>query len=415
MIHRRAFISLLPASLAIPDILLAADSPPFRIRTITAGVPLTASGWQQQLLEAATFLRAAKSDFQDQAYEVQTLRIATQALPEYLHDWSGTAGLRVLAEMDEFCRSEGLILSVGQMINAAVGGGYNARLADWAVELIRTTERLNFTVAVASASGGVDVGAIRSAAETIAAIAKSSPGGEGNFRFAATAFCPPGTPFFPAAWHQGDPSFAIGLETPPLLQLAAESLPADRSVADHIAAVMDAALGPVQRQAEEISRRTEKPYLGIDTSPAPGPDASIGKVIESISGAAFGSISTLRTCASITDALKNLQVKTCGYSGLMLPVVEDTVLAKRAAEGRYGIQELLLYSSVCGTDLDVVPLPGDSSTESLEAVIGDVAALANKYRKSLSARLFPIPGKQAGDAVTFKNPFLMDSVVMEID
>ena len=123
----------------------------------------------------------------------------------------------------------------------------------------------------------------------------------------------------------------------------------------------------------------------------------------------------MRACANITDALKNLQVKTCGYSGLMLPVIEDTVLAKRAAEGRYGLQELLLYSSVCGTGLDVVPVPGDSSTKSLELVIGDVAALSAKYQKPLSARLFPIPGKKAGDSVTFENPFLTESVVMKIN
>lgn len=99
----------------------------------------------------------------------------------------------------------------------------------------------------------------------------------------------------------------------------------------------------------------------------------------------------------------------------MLPVIEDKVLAKRAAEGRYGVQELLLYSSVCRTGLDVVPLPGDSSPEALELLIGDVAALSAKYKKPLSARLFPIPGKKAGDAVTFDNEFLTDSVVMAID
>jgi uncharacterized protein (UPF0210 family) len=178
---------------------------------------------------------------------------------------------------------------------------------------------------------------------------------------------------------------------------------------------MDAALAPVQSQAEAIARRTGRSYLGIDTSPAPGPDASIGEVIETLTGVPFGSASTLRACASITEGLKKLQVKTCGYSGLMLPVLEDTVLARRAAEGRYGIAELLLYSSVCGTGLDVVPLPGDSSAESLASVIGDVAALSAKYRKPLSARLFPVPGKMAGESVTFNNPFLTDSVVMKLD
>lgn len=97
----------------------------------------------------------------------------------------------------------------------------------------------------------------------------------------------------------------------------------------------------------------------------------------------------------------------------MLPVLEDTVLAQRAIEGRYGVSDLLLYSSVCGTGLDVVPLPGDIAREELAALIGDVAALSQKYQKALSARLFPVPGKKAGEMVSFDNPYLTDCVVMD--
>jgi hypothetical protein len=98
----------------------------------------------------------------------------------------------------------------------------------------------------------------------------------------------------------------------------------------------------------------------------------------------------------------------------MLPVLEDPVLARRATEGRYTVSELLLYSSVCGTGLDVVPLPGDTTIEDLTALVVDVGALAAKYRKPLSARLFPVPGKIAGDMVSFDNPYLTKSVVMPI-
>ena len=151
-------------------------------------------------------------------------------------------------------------------------------------------------------------------------------------------------------------------------------------------------------------------------SPAPGLDASIGEAIETLSQAPFGDASTLKVCAAITDILKNLKVKKCGYSGLMLPVIEDRVLAKRATEGRYTVQELLLYSSVSGTGLDVIPLPGDTSRDKLAALIEDVAALSVKLsNKPLSARLFLIPGKNAGEMVTFDNPYLTDCVVMKAD
>jgi len=150
-------------------------------------------------------------------------------------------------------------------------------------------------------------------------------------------------------------------------------------------------------------------------SPAPSKDASIGAAIEAFTHAPFGASSTLLACAAITEVLKSLKIKLCGYSGLMLPVLEDPVLAKRAAEGRFTVRELLLYSSVCGTGLDVVPLPGDTSVNDLAALIGDVAALSSKLHKPLAARLFLIPGKKAGDRAEFTNPFLTSSVVMKLE
>ncbi|MCB0280333.1 MAG: DUF711 family protein, partial [Calditrichaeota bacterium] len=96
--------------------------------------------------------------------------------------------------------------------------------------------------------------------------------------------------------------------------------------------------------------------------------------------------------------------------------IEDKILAKRSEEKRYTVQELLLYSAVSGTGLDVIPLAGDTKQSTIEALLTDVASLALKYeKKALSARLFIIPGKKAGDAVTFDNPFLTNSRVMSLD
>jgi uncharacterized protein (UPF0210 family) len=122
----------------------------------------------------------------------------------------------------------------------------------------------------------------------------------------------------------------------------------------------------------------------------------------------------LQACALITGALKALKVRACGYAGLMLPVLEDPVLAKRASEQRYGLQELLLYSTVCGTGLDVVPLAGDIAPDDLARIIGDVATLAARLRKPLSARLFPVPGHEAGDTVSFNDPLLTACRVFDL-
>ena len=106
-------------------------------------------------------------------------------------------------------------------------------------------------------------------------------------------------------------------------------------------------------------------------------------------------------------------MRTCGYAGLMLPVLEDTVLARRAGEKRYGVSDVLLYSSICGTGLDVIPLPGDTPLDVISAIVGDVAALSARLTKPLSARLCLVPGKRAGDDASFDNPNLVDCKVME--
>ena len=99
----------------------------------------------------------------------------------------------------------------------------------------------------------------------------------------------------------------------------------------------------------------------------------------------------------------------------MLPVLEDPVLAQRASEGRFTVRELLLYSTVCGTGLDVVPFAGDVGADQLAALVVDVAALSTKLRKPLSARLFPVPGRKVGEVAKFTNPYLTDCAVMKLE
>ena len=74
-----------------------------------------------------------------------------------------------------------------------------------------------------------------------------------------------------------------------------------------------------------------------------------------------------------------------------------------------------MYSAVCGTGLDTVPLPGDASQGQLAAVLLDVAALSLRLDKPLTARLMPVPGKAAGDPTHFDFGFFADSGVMSLE
>jgi uncharacterized protein (UPF0210 family) len=381
----------------------------YRIRTITAGLHLRNLSNLDVAEDAVTFLDRAREVYLALGYEVQTLRLATQPLQHYLPDWTKSSSIEAIKALDQIAVENNVVCSIGPVIT---GDNYNREFAAWAVELVNQTKNISFSCRIASAEIGVHQRSIRTASEAIHALAQGTPGGEGNFRFSATAFVPSGTPFFPAAYFDQGNAFSIGLESPNLLTSVFESISSLKEARQQLKERMELELDPIEQHALGLAKKSGWNYLGIDTSPAPGPDASIGQAIEALTRAPFGSPATLAGCATITDVLKGLRIKSCGFSGLMLPVLEDKVLARRAGEGRYGVSELLLYSSVCGTGLDVVPLPGDTPSETLTAVITDVAALSSKYQKALSARLFPIPGKQAGEKVSFDNPFLTDSVVM---
>ena len=411
MLTRRQILALMGASSVLPwQTLAARDEFPFRIRTITSGVRMQKMEDFSALQGAADFLTASREEYQQLGYVVQTLRLSTQPLFDYLGDWQASDSLDKLLALDHFAKEQNMMLSLGPVNNA---DQLEPGFVDWLVKVLVSSSNLSCSLIVASAEQEKDAELFNTAANIMRGVASGTEGGEGNFRFVASAWCPPGTPFFPASYFTNE-SFSLGLESADLLYSIINSVNRKEAMGKQLTQEMQKALRPLQEKGQQLEAKQGRPFLGIDTSPAPNLDVSIGRAIEALSGKPFGSPGTLAACAAITDVLKTLDIRACGYSGLMLPILEDTTLARRAMEGRYSVSDLLLYSSVCGTGLDVVPLPGDISRQQLAALVGDVAALAGKYKKPLSARLFPVPGKKAGDMVRFNNPYLTDAMVMDV-
>lgn len=220
-------------------------------------------------------------------------------------------------------------------------------------------------------------------------------------------------PFYPGAYHTGaGKQFSLGFESANVVQevFAATHGDFDASVAE-----LTRQLTIHARIGEEVGNKVAASsgwvFAGVDPTPAPLGDASIGDAIERYTGAKFGTHGTMTAALAITSAVKAVKVKQIGYSGLMLPVMEDKRLAQRWAENSYEIDSLLAYSAVCGTGLDTVPLPGDVSEERLAKIFGDVAALAWKWHKPLSARLQPVKDKRAGDTTEFDSQYLFNTTL----
>ncbi len=128
-----------------------------------------------------------------------------------------------------------------------------------------------------------------------------------------------------------------------------------------------------------------------------------------------GGHGTLAAAAILADTMDQAEFLRAGFCGLFMPVLEDATLAQRVAEGTLGVKDLLLYSAVCGTGLDTIPLPGDTSVEQLSAVLLDLACLSLRLAKPLTARLMPIPGKKAGDPTGFDFAYFANSRVMSLE
>jgi uncharacterized protein (UPF0210 family) len=379
-----------------------------RVRTITAGVAMDRITDRASVERALGVLARARARFEAEGYEVQTTRVTMPPVIASLDAKARHAALPAIADNDALVASKGVVCSLGPVWTA---DRLDADLADWSAELVKATKVTSFSVVVASPSGAVHTRGAMVAAQVMRAVAGAVPDGKGSFRFAAAANIPAGTPFFPVGWHEGPSSLAIGLESADLVRTAFTGASDVEDGRRRLGERMTSELRAVEKIAASIASSEKLSYGGIDPSPAPLGSHSIGAALEALSGVPFGDAGTLRACAVVTEVLKSLPIQQCGYAGLMLPVLEDAVLAQRAIEGRYGLRDLLLFSSVCGTGLDVVPVPGDTPIETLANIILDVAAQSVKLRKPLSVRLYLIPGAKPGDKVHVDDPLLTDSVV----
>ena len=386
-----------------------------KIRSITyfcnPGWPLN----EALLRQAGEFLVQAKSAYEAAGYEVQTTRLATIPFPKLLN---GNVDLTpTLAQ-----QLSKLLPQIG-IAYASLGPALTDFPDSYAVipEAIAASENIFFGGVMADNVHGVDMAALRACAEVIVRCAPLDPNGFANLNFAALANVPPGAPFFPAAYHEGDdPAFAVATESADLAVSAFENAKSLEDSRSALIAEITKHGQALARIAETISQSTNSQFTnftGIDFSLAPFPDDqhSLGNAVEQMGIPKIGLHGSLAAAAILTEAVDRADFPHSGFSGFMQPVLEDSVLAKRAAEGTLTIKDLLLYSTVCGTGLDTVPLPGDTSAEQIVPLLLDLSALALRLDKPLTARLMPVPGKKAGDETSFDFGFFANSRVMKLE
>jgi len=406
-LRQKLFFALLATALVVTAQAQAYTRP--KVRAITAFVRLEPASGEQEIAAALSVLRAVKGEFEKQGYEVETIRIVTQPLSELVSGRSETQALAYLKSLDDLGSKEGFIPSLGPAMMRDTDDPRSMRLLEKALS---TLSNLQANTIIAD-DDGIHWKVIRETAALVHYVTEHSPHSQGNFGFTATAMVKPYGPFYPGTYHTGaGRQFSIGFEGANVVQ---EVFARTRGDFSGSVAELTRQLTVHAKVAEAIGQRIAAAngwtFMGVDPTPAPLGDVSIGAAIETYTGAKFGSSGTLTAALIITSAVKAVPVKQVGYSGLMVPVMEDKLLAQRWAEGSLNTDDLLAYSAVCGTGLDTVPYPGDISVEQMTRIFGDVAALAWKWKKPLSARLQPVAGKKAGEKTQFSSRFLFNTTL----
>ena len=372
-------------------------------------------GWpldEKKLQAASAFLTEAKAAFVEAGYEVQTTRLATTPFPHLLG--GKVEKTPALAQaMSELLPELGLEY-------AALGPALPDFPDSYAVipEAIAASKNIFFSGMMAEPQHGLSLEAVRRCAEIIVRTAMLEPHGFANLNFAALANVPAGTPFFPAAYHTGkEPGFAIAMESADVAVSAFEQADSVESGRQALIEALEENAHAIQKATDYLKFKFMLRFGGIDYSLAPYPEESksLGAAFERLGVPKVGLHGSLAVAAILAEAIGRARFPHAGFCGLMMPVLEDAVLARAAAEGTLSVKDLLLYSAVCGTGLDTVPLPGAVTAEQVAALLLDISALALRLDKPLTARLMPVPGKKAGDATGFDFSFFANSRVLALE
>lgn len=409
--NRRQFVSgalLSGASLAWP----AGEPAKPKVRAITAFLKLDRTRFQEQVQDTLHMLRQAKRTMEAGGYQVETIRITTQPFPEYTRGLSRAEALRFFREHDALAIRESFAPNIGP---AMLHDDDDPAQAQLLAEILSATKSLKASLAIAGA-GGIQWKGVQAAAGLVKFVAENSPGSAANFNFGATAMLGPYGPFFPGSYHLGEGRcFAVATEGANVVEhVFAQTAGNAPLAAERLAQALSKHAVALEGLAHQAEKDTGWTYMGIDATPAPMREVSIGAAIEKFTGAKFGSSGTMTAAAIITRAVQSAQVTRIGYSGLMLPVMEDSLLAQRWSEGAYDVDALLAYSAVCATGLDTIPMAGGTTLPQIERIFGDVATLAFKWNKPLCARLLPVKGKKVGDRTDFHDPALVNTLIRPV-
>ena len=285
-------------------------------------------------------------------------------------------------------------------------------------EALAATERVCASVNVASTRAGINIDAVLLLGQTIKRAAELTADRDGA---ACTKLCvfaniPEDIPFMAGAYlgiGEADAVINVGVSGPGVVKKAIDRALATRPGLDlgSLSELIKKTAYKVTRVGELIGREVAEqlgiPFGVVDLSLAPTPNVgdSVGEIFQSLGLLAIGVPGTTAALALLNDAVKKggafASSRVGGLSGAFIPVSEDLNISEAVRNGYLCLEKLEAITSVCSVGLDMVAIPGDTSAETISAIIADEMAIGVINSKTTATRLIPVPGKAAGDQAFF--------------
>ena len=281
-------------------------------------------------------------------------------------------------------------------------------------EALATTDVVCSSVNVGSTKAGINMDAVaemgRILKKTAALTADS--GGFGCAKLVIFANAVEDNPFMAGAFHGvGEPEtvVSVGISGPGVVHHALKQVPGQPFdvVAETIKKTAFRITRMGQLVAQEASKRLGVPFGIVDLSLAPTPAVgdSVARILEEMGLEVCGTHGTTAALALLNDAVKKGGVMASnhvgGLSGAFIPVSEDEGMIAAAQMGALQLDKLEAMTCVCSVGLDMIAVPGDTTAETLSAIIADEAAIGMVNSKTTAVRIIPAPDKKVGDMVEF--------------
>jgi uncharacterized protein len=292
---------------------------------------------------------------------------------------------------------------------------------------LAATRRVCASVNIATTSAGINMDAVRFMGEVVKETAErtADEAAIGCAKLVVFANAVPDNPFMAGAFHgfgEGDAAISVGISGPGVVANALRRLPAGAPMHD-LAEEIKRTVFKITRVGEhvgrEVARRLEIPFGIVDISLAPTslPGDSVAEILELIGVERVGLPGTTVALAMLNDAVKKggamATSRAGGLSGAFIPVSEDASFASAAADGHLVLEKLEALTAVCSVGLDMIALPGDTSAQTISAIIADEAAIGIINDKTTACRLVPVPGARPGEWVDWGG-LLGRAPVMEV-